>query len=41
MKGIEKIKVLIVGLTTVLSFINFSSSDFKKEVIQDQVKVFL
>ncbi|WP_278248026.1 hypothetical protein [Flavobacterium johnsoniae] len=41
MKGIEKIRVLIVGLTTVLSLINFSNSDFKKEVIQDQVKVFL
>ncbi|MCP2025088.1 hypothetical protein L1276_000228 [Flavobacterium sp. HSC-32F16] len=34
MTGIEKIKILIVGLTTVLSLINFNESDFKNEIVK-------
>jgi len=41
MTGIEKIKILIVGLTSVLSLINFNASDFKKEITQNKVEVVL
>lgn len=32
MTGTQNIKILIVGLTAVLSLINLSNSDFRKEV---------
>lgn len=38
---IGKIKILIVGLTTVLSLISFSSSDFKKEIVHNKIEVVL
>lgn len=41
MTGIEKIKILIVGLTSVLSLINFNASDLKKEITQNKVEVVL
>lgn len=34
MTQIEKVKILIVGLTAVLSFISFSKDDFIKEITQ-------
>lgn len=37
MRGIEKIKILIVGLTTVLSLINFSNKDFKNEIVRNEL----
>ncbi|SEO28192.1 hypothetical protein SAMN05444671_0455 [Flavobacterium sp. CF108] len=37
MRRIEKFKILIVGLTTVLSLINFSSKDFKHEIVQNEL----
>lgn len=37
MRRIEKFKILIVGLTTVLSLINFSNKDFKNEIVQNEL----
>jgi uncharacterized membrane protein YuzA (DUF378 family) len=38
---IENLKILIVGLTAVLSLINFSNSDFKKEITKKQAALHL
>ncbi|WP_343694193.1 hypothetical protein [Flavobacterium sp.] len=34
----ENIKILIVGLTSILSLINFTKSDFRKEIINNLVE---
>ncbi|SHH55359.1 hypothetical protein SAMN05443663_108184 [Flavobacterium defluvii] len=39
MMWINKIKILIVGLTTVLSLIHFSNNDFKKEIVQNKFEL--
>ena len=38
---IEILKILIVGLTAVLSLINFSNSDFKNEITIKQAALHL
>ncbi len=35
MREAEKFKILIVGLTTVLSLIHFSNKDFKNAIVQN------
>ena len=35
MNNIYNLKILIVGLTTVLSFISFSTGDFYKQLVEN------
>ncbi|PWJ95808.1 hypothetical protein BC749_11253 [Flavobacterium araucananum] len=36
MKNIYNLKILIVGLTTVLSLISYTKNDFRKDLCQNQ-----
>lgn len=40
MIDIYKLKILIVGLTTVLTLTSFNKNDFRKGIVQNQIQNF-